>query len=292
MAKENVQLFFRKAGDALKKNGPQIAIVGGVLGLIGAGIWACVKTTKFEEKTEVHKEKFADLKQMKESGVVEDKEYRSEWLKEVCSMGWTCIKLYWGPALLAGVSATGIIFGKKTLVKRWNVSTQIAAGTKAMFDSYRERVAARIGQEAEREIYNGVKDVEYTEEKPGKDGTIQEVKKQGKELTEPDNLYSFKFNAKNFPGGFEKNISYNLTSLQNEMASWNTFGRARAIVDQMTGKTISPGKVTLYEILDDIGYEWHPEGLSEEELKEFEKKRDMYQVLGWRLTRKPDEAKI
>lgn len=290
MAKEKLQVIVRNAGESLKKNAPQIAIVAGVLGLVGAGVWACVKTRKFDEKTEKHFEEFKSLKEKKETQIMNASEYRSAWLKEVCSMGWTCIKLYWAPATLAVASATGIIFGKKTLVKRWQVSTQVAAGTKAMFDSYRERVAARIGQEAEKEIFNGVKDVEYTEEKlDKKTGEIKEVKKKGKELTDPDNLYSFKFNAKNFPGGFEKNIQYNVANLENQMASWNTIGRARAIVDKTTDKTIEPGKVSLYEVLDNCGYDWHQEFDTKEEREKFEELKDQYKVLGWKLTRYPDE---
>lgn len=290
MAKEKLQVFFRNAGESLKKNAPQIAIVAGVAGLVGAGVWACVKTLHFKEKTEPHKVKFKEIKQSKEAGVIDAKEYRSEWLKEVCHMGWTCIKLYWAPALLAGASATGIIFGKKSLVKRWQVSTQVAAGTKAMFDSYRERVAARIGAEAEKEIFNGVKDVEYKEEKlDKKTGETKEIKKKGKELTEPDDLYSFKFNAENFPGGFEKNIQYNVMNLKNQMATWNTIGRSRAIVDKTTDKTIKPGKVTLYEVLDNCGYDWKREDLTGEERKEFEKRIDTYRTLGWKLTYHPDE---
>lgn len=290
MAKEKFQAFMRTAGESLKKNAPQIAIWTGVLGLVGAGVWACVKTTKFKEKTEPHMVKFDEMEQRKIAGIIDAKQYRHEWLKEVCSMGWTCIKLYWAPATLAVASGTGIIFGKKKLVKRWQVSTEVAAGTKAMFDSYRERVAARIGKEAEKEIFNGIKDVEYTEEKLNKKtGEVKKVTKKGKELTEPDNLYSFKFNAKNFPGGFEKNIEYNVMNLQNQMASWNNIGRARAIVDKMTDQTLVPGKVTLYEVLDNCGYDWKREFDTKEEREEFEKLKDQYKILGWKLTANPDE---
>lgn len=291
MAKEKLKLFFSNIGDGLRNHGPQIAIGAGVIGLVGAGVWACVKTAKhFNEKTEKHFEEFRKIKEQKETKEIDYKEYRHAWVNEVIHMGWTCIKLYWAPALLAGASATGIVFGKKKLVKNWQVSAQFAAGTKAMFDSYRERVAARIGADAEKEIFNGVKDVEYTEEKlDKKTGEVKEVKKKGKELVNPDELYSFKYNAKNFPGGFEKNIDYNVNNLKNQMATWNTIGRSRAITDRMTDQTLKPGKVTLYEILDNCGYDWKREDLTGEERKEFEKKKDMYRIMGWKLTAHEDE---
>lgn len=290
MAKEKLQLFFKKTGESLQKNAPQIAIWAGVLGLAGAGVWACVKTIKFKEKTQEHFEEFKAIKERKEFDITDNKQYRSEWLKEVCRMGWTCIKLYWAPATLAVVSGTGIILGKKKLVKRWQVSTQVAAGTKAMFDSYRERVAARIGEEAEKEIFNGVKDVKYTEEKlDKKTGETKEITKKGKELADPDNLYSFKFNITNFPHGFEKNIEYNVMNLENQMASWNTIGRARAIVDHITDETIEPGKVSLYEVLDNCGFDWHRKFDTKEEQKKFEELKDQYKIVGWKLTHNPDE---
>ena len=290
MAKEKFQAVMRSAGESLKKNAPQIAIVAGVLGMAGAGVWACVKTVRFKEKTQPHMVKFDEMKQRKDAEIIDVKQYRREWLKEVCRMGWTCIKIYGGPTALAAASATGIIFGKKKLVKRWQVSTQVAAGYKAMLDSYRGRVAARIGKEAEREIFNGVKDVEYTEEKlDKKTGETKEVKKKGKELTEPDNLYSFKFNAKNFPGGFEKNIQYNLMNLDNQAKSWTTIGRSRAIVDHITNETIKPGKVSLYEVLDNCGFDWKRTDLTKEEREEFEKLKDQYKILGWKLTGNENE---
>ena len=273
--------FVLKTGDALKTNAPQIAIVTGVIGLIGAGVWACFSSTKVKDVTEKHINNLNDIKEAKKRGEYEtDKSYRSDHLKAVCHMGWDYIKLYGGPVLLAGVSATGILCGKKKLVKNARVSAGVAASTKAMFDSYRRRVAARIGEEAERDIFNGVTQVEKKEEKlDKKTGETKEVTK--KETTLDENalgLYSYRY-AKPMFNNYEKSLTYNLSMLKNEEATWNTIGRNRAWIDPVTGQTLKPGKVWLSEILDSIGINWSMMD-QDENLRQI---KEQCRIVGWQL---------
>ena len=277
MEASKLKAFFSKTGDALKQNAPQIAIVTGVLGLVGAGVWACFKTTKVKDIHEKHVEAFDQIEEAKDNKTIypDDKSYRKAWIKEVIHMGWDYTKLYGGPVLLAAVSATGIFCGKKKLVKNARVSAGVAASTKAMFDSYRQRVAARLGEEAERDIFNGVKQVETTEEKlDKKTGETKTVTKKGETLDETAlGLYSYRYSKPLF-SSYEKNLAYNLSSLENMRSTWNQLGMNRAIIDKVTGKTLRPGKVWLNEVLEHIGC--HIESLPEEQ-------QDQIRIVGWLL---------
>ena len=135
-----------------RKNGPQITVGVGVTGLIGAGVYACVKTTKVQPILEDHKKR-------KDEGQSKAKLY----LVTTGKMA----KHYAVPLLIGGLSTFGIFKGTSMLLK---TNAELAAAYIALdegFKEYRKGVVEQYGAEVDEKLRKGLKTVEIEYE----DGT-------------------------------------------------------------------------------------------------------------------------
>lgn len=178
--KTNLMRFASKAGAKLKAKSPTIMVVGGVAGLVVAGILACKEThDELDNIINDHKEKVQAIKDIRDGVVVLDsisteeyaeKKYKKHlfhiYLSTICKLA----KAYAPAFLLATASILSIFFGYGTL-KKWHLQAlgQAAAWKKAL-DEYRGRWQQIVGKEQEEKVYYN-EDVEVVNAKvKDKDG--------------------------------------------------------------------------------------------------------------------------
>lgn len=221
-----IKSFFAKtaANVALKAKvvAPHACVGFGIVGLVGAGVLACVQTVKhFDEIIDEHNEgmeKVRKIKEMAESGEVEIKKeeiqqgtagvYRKTFYKGV--------KVYILPIGLAALSITSIIYGQGLLNKRYLATTAAFTALKEAYDASRERARDRFGEDIERNIFDDVQKELVTkqtvDEQTGevKEETAEEFVARSNEMMK--HPYTFMFTAdtsrewSRFPGYNMKHI--------------------------------------------------------------------------------------
>ena len=150
------------------KNTPKYMLIGGVTMIISAGVIACVKTLKLEEKVDDAKESIDHIKELREAGeYVIDTEtdetaeytdvlYRKDlfWV-----YGRTVVevtKLYLPSLLLTGIGV-GLIGGSnKILSDKLSQMTITATALSEAYNKYRRNVIADQGEEADRRYRLGL----------------------------------------------------------------------------------------------------------------------------------------
>lgn len=171
---------------SLEESSPKIKIVVGVVGLITAGIVACKKSMDIKEKLEPEKKAFKDIhkivsaKKRTEKGIPDevegkslvpeeervskdiqfvytDKDYAKDVLRTSLSIGKKLIKTYAIPVTIA-VLSSGLIFSGMNTFNARNIALTTAYSTLSKaFESYKERVKERYGEEVEKELSYGYK---------------------------------------------------------------------------------------------------------------------------------------
>lgn len=151
---------FCKIGRRLKNVAPEIAIVGGTVGLIVAGVVACKETPKAQEVIAEHREKLENVDkclEMQENGTLEDGRYDPELAKKdrviiFTQTGLGLLKVY-APALVIGsLSVAAIFTGGKIFRKRVTELTTAYALLENRFAKYRNDVIERFGSDMEKEL--------------------------------------------------------------------------------------------------------------------------------------------
>lgn len=202
----------------VRKNSPEILMVCGIVGVIGATVMACKASTKVKDVIEEKNNKIEEIKEKHstleegESLEVSEKEQTKEIAKVYVETGVEFVKLY-GPSVVLGSLSIFSILSSNRIVKKRNVA--LAAAYKAVdtsFKEYRQRVVERFGKELDTELRFGTRqekiETEYTDEK-GK------TKKKKESVTVVDGVKVSEF-AKFFDqtsSYWEKNPEYNLSFL-------------------------------------------------------------------------------
>ena len=177
---------FSKSKFWIKKNSPELLIVGGILGA-GASIFlACRATTKLDPIVKPANEKISDIhKKMKDDNAIANGEYsvkdgRKDLMKAYTKTGWKLIKLY-SPAFLAfALSATAIVGSNKIMRGREASLAAAYSAVAAGYKAYRGRVKEAIGEEAEDKLFRNIKDEkvkkEVIDKKTGEVKEVEEIK--------------------------------------------------------------------------------------------------------------------
>lgn len=178
LAKGKRQLF--KAGLLLKKHSHEILTYGGIVGGIGAAVLACRATLKLEDTLETGKEEIDAVKTNFEYPEAPSKEERKELSIAYGRTTVDVVKLYLPAVTLGVASVASILAGHNIISKR---SAAYAAAYTAVNDQlkgYRERVAARYGEDVEHELYYDMQDEDISTENP--DGSVDTVTVKKPEL--------------------------------------------------------------------------------------------------------------
>lgn len=188
---------FYKMGLQLKKHSPEILVVGGVVGVVGAAVMACKATTKLNTTLEKYKQHVKEIHEAAdqqieiEEGVV----YSPQMAKKDLAITYghaalDLAKLY-GPALLVGgASITAILMSHKIVKGRYITAAASYAALDSNFKGYRKRIVERFGEELDKELVYGVKSKEIEEKVINEDGTETVVKKTVNVVEDNPSMYS------------------------------------------------------------------------------------------------------
>jgi len=177
--------FMSNCMNSLEEASPRIKIVLGVVGLVGAGIAACIASSKVKEETKEERKAFKDIHKIRhaqkadETGekldpeetvsddvkfVYTDKDFAKDVVKTSLSYGKKILKLYGVPIAITGLSIALIFNGTHVLNARYLAMSASYGSIKKAFDLYKERVKERYGEEAEKDIRYGIKTEKVKEE--------------------------------------------------------------------------------------------------------------------------------
>lgn len=246
-----------KAGLVLKKYSPEILMVVGAAGTIGAAVLTGKATLK---ATEVLEETKQDLKDIKVAHATCDEEmysegdYKTDLTKAYVKTGLSLVKLY-APAIILETLSLGAMFSSNKQLRKRNGYLVAAYGTlEGMYNKYRSNVIEAFGEETDFKMRNSIKSEKVEVIEVDEDGNEHTVKKKVDICTD-DGIVSAsryaRFFDKNNPE-WEKDPEYNKNYLLVKQRYFNDLLRAR-------------GHVFLNEVYDALGY----------------KRTDYGQVVGW-----------
>lgn len=168
-----------KGAAKLSKHSPEICLVGGIALGVGATVMACRSTLKVAPIIQTHKDNLDKINTTLEDIKKHPEEYEpmsysdedaqhDKFISTVqCGVG--LAKLYLPSILLGATSIALICISHNIMVKRNAALAATVTAVQTAFDEYRKRVATEIGEEREKDIYNGrMKVVEEVKDEKGK----------------------------------------------------------------------------------------------------------------------------
>ena len=155
-----------------KKYGPKVGPYVGVGLLVGAGVWACKRSTKLPDLMNKHKEVIETIEDAKENDEdYSDKDAAMDTLTEYKHITVEVIKLYGAPVAIA-VGGTVCIIGSHVILSKRNAALASAYTiVSKQFKNYRKNVIEELGEEVDRQFrFNLNKMPENSEESENENG--------------------------------------------------------------------------------------------------------------------------
>ena len=189
----NLTRRFSKAGLKLKKHSPEMLVIGGVIGAVGATVMACKATTKLSAVLEESKQNVETI-----HNYVEENGFSEKYTEEDSKKDLTIVyaqsalkvaKLY-APAVFLGTLSIAAILGGHNILRKRNIALAAAYATvDKSFKDYRGRVIERFGKELDKELRLNLKAKEFEKTVTKEDGS-EEVVKEVVSVADPSSLYS------------------------------------------------------------------------------------------------------
>ena len=159
--KEQLADTFAKTKDALGKASPEILIVAGVVGLVGATVLAIKATKKAEKSDRILdiKDEIGDLATTETitDGNGNDVPVKVGQRKAYLRLAGEYAKFY-APTILVTVASIVMIFTGTGIIKnRLHLTASALAVTEQMLEQYRANVVEKYGEEEDKNLYNGFK---------------------------------------------------------------------------------------------------------------------------------------
>lgn len=235
-----------RTGLLLSRKSPEILLGVGITGVIVGTVLACKATLKAEKVIKETKEVLEKIEMVRKN--TNDPEvYSEEDFKRDTALVYVKTSVELGKLYLPAVAVTGISFaliiGSHNILSKRNAA--IAAAYRlidASFKKYRERVKAEYGDEADRKLRFGEKEIEVIETN-AKGKEVKKVKKV-LDLNGDLNPYSFIFSEETATQ-YKRNYDMNLSLLKTVERYANDRLNAR-------------GHIFLSEVLDDLGLQRTP----------------------------------
>lgn len=203
MIKDSIGSAWNKASFTLQKHAPTILIVGGVIGAVGAGVMACVATTKVndildESKTQL--DAIHDAQARLENGEAltcsDGSEYTSETVNKDTAIVYAhaavkLIKLY-GPSVALGAASLACIVKSHNILTTRNAALAAAYATiDTSFKNYRGNVIERFGEHVDKELRYGLKAKEIEATVVDENGEVKTEKVTVYEPGNPTNISGY-----------------------------------------------------------------------------------------------------
>ena len=172
--------FIESAKGALNKtkikvvaHSPEILLGVGIVGVVAGVVTACVATVKATKVVEETKETVDNSKALvgcaTPDGVYTEEECKKETTELCVKTAGKVALLYLPSVLLVGGSIASFIGSNRIMQKRNAELTAMAGAISAAFAEYRRRTKDKYGEEADDELYYGIKTKEIVS--PGDDGS-------------------------------------------------------------------------------------------------------------------------
>lgn len=212
---ESIRRFGGKTVLWTKRNSPELLTAGGIIMSAVAIVLACKATTKLDEKVKPHNEKIDAIKnaikkeEEEQKGLYPVEQGKQDLTKEYVKTAWEITKLYAPSAITFTLSVASILSSHK-IMKGRNVALAAAYSTmQDAFNKYRQRVADKIGEEAEKDVYNNVQ--KATEKVINDDGDGSSSEEETTKANKEDNPWVYLFDQAN--PNWNKNGGLNLDFL-------------------------------------------------------------------------------
>lgn len=162
-----------------KKHSPEIMLVFSIGGVIGSTVMACKATMHLDDTLKEKRERIQEIHDFVDghgySEEYTEKDMQKELSVTYLKAGLEVAKLY-APAVALGILSISGIVGSHYIMRKRNAALAAAyAAIDQGLKEYRKRVAAQIGEDAERDLYYGItkESVEETvTTKSGKEKTV------------------------------------------------------------------------------------------------------------------------
>ena len=255
---------------ALRVKKPTICVVGGTLGMAGAGVLACVQTVrKLDGVLDKHNAEMAKIREAREKSEAGEIDLKKEGidLKQATTgvyikTAGRCLKVYWAPLVMMAGSAALILYGHHILQSRHALTLAAYTALEDRFKTYRNRVKGVIGDEKEELLFNGAEKKLVT----AFDENGNEKTEEKTVVVDPhQNLgeYSFIFDVANAPHTWSKKPGENYMLLRSQQIYANQ-------------RLQSKGYVSLNQVLESLDMDPIKEG----------------QFIGWILNKASEEPTI
>lgn len=200
----------------IEKKTPEILLVTGIATSIAAVVLAIKATPKAMTILDEHKSQMDEIHELEkaaEEGTVEysKKDRQKATITVYRKTGWGLTKCYAPSAIMLGGSIAAQVCGFKELSRRLQEASAAYAALATSYNAYRKRVAERLGDVQEREIFHNLQPKEVTTEKVDEDGNT--VKDKHTVFVADDDDYSALFTQ--FDPNGVLNLNWNPDSEQN-----------------------------------------------------------------------------
>ena len=223
--------IYRKSAFQVKKHSPELLLGIGIISGIASGVTAYKTKPRIDEiidSAKEEKEKIADY--------IEENGYSEEYTKEDQTKDHAIILTQTGlrmakefaPAIGLGIISLTCILASHNVLKKRNAALAMAYEiADRTFKAYRSNVVERFGEEIDKELRFGVKEVEVEEVTVGKDGREKKKVRKEKVATSPyGDMSEFARCFDSISPYWEKDSVYNLTFLKTQQQYANDLLRA------------------------------------------------------------------
>lgn len=154
----------------LDASSPKLLFVGGVVGMVGSTVLACRATLKLEETLERTQ---SDLHAAQSTRRLHEDRYSQQDLKKdtaiILLRGSADVAKLYAPAVILGSVSIACLTKSHNLLQERNAALAAAyAAVDKAFDTYRQRVIEKYGEDDDRAFRYGAQEVEVIDEETGK----------------------------------------------------------------------------------------------------------------------------
>jgi len=224
----------------LKSNAPVIITAAGIVGVVTAGVLAARATRHLDPILEEHRDALRTTHLEKAKAIeagdgYDNSKHAKSLMGTYAGTSVKLCKLYGSSVTLGALSIAAIVTGHNMQYKRFLTAATALKGSEAAFSEYREQVAKVLGEEAESDIYRGIREEIVENEETGN----EEVKKY---LTDrPVSQYARSFAP-------ETTTQWMAVPLNNDYT-------VNAVEDYLNGRLQRLGHVFLSEAYEKLGFD-------------------------------------
>lgn len=158
---------------SVRKHSPELLMGAGIVGMIVGAVLACKATIKADE---VMKSASNDIKKIKESTDIDEKEAKKEKVAVYAKTSLKLAKLYSVPVTIGAVSIASILTSHSISHKRYSAMAAAYATVDRGFKAYRKNVVERFGEEVDHQLRYNITPTEVKEKVTDENGKTKTVK--------------------------------------------------------------------------------------------------------------------